>query len=44
MEAEMKKLGMNEQDLRAEKYIKRKPKAFNDKYDRGRLIGKGAFG
>jgi calcium-dependent protein kinase len=44
MDAELQKLGMDEQSLRAEKFIKRKIKSFNDKYDRGRLIGKGAFG
>jgi len=43
-DAEMRRLGMDESSLRAEKFIKRKIKSFNDKYDRGRLIGKGAFG
>lgn len=33
-----------EKNSRAEKFVKRKMKNFNDKYDRGRLIGKGAFG
>lgn len=40
----MKKMGMDDESYRAEKFVKRKIKNFNDKYDRGRLIGKGAFG
>jgi serine/threonine protein kinase len=34
----------DEDNSKAEKFVKRKMKNFNDKYDRGRLIGKGAFG
>jgi len=36
--------GKDEENSKAEKFVKRKMKNFNDKYDRGRLIGKGAFG
>lgn len=44
VDAEMRKLGIDETSLRSEQFIKKKIKSFNDKYDRGRLIGKGAFG
>lgn len=40
----MKTQGNDETGQRAKKFIKRVVKSFNDKYDRGRLIGKGAFG
>ena len=36
--------GKDEENSKAEKFVKRKMKNFNDQYDRGRLIGKGAFG
>ena len=40
----MDKLGIDKNSMRAEQFIKRRFKNFNDKYDRGRLLGRGAFG